>query len=97
MFLIGLNSEESMSEETKNPLPIVSRTSAGLRNALFDELDNLRAGTTNATKANATARIAAAIVGTVEMELEVHRVMSKLPKDQQVMTSLPPLTLAGNE
>ena len=45
-----------MTDET-TPAPAVARTSAGLRNALFDELDGLRSGTTNATKANATAKL----------------------------------------
>lgn len=34
------------------------RTSAGLRDALFDELDSLRNGTTNPAKANAVAKLA---------------------------------------
>lgn len=82
------------TETPTTPLPIVPRTSAGLRNALFDELDGLRGGTTNATKANATAKLAAAIVSTVEMELEVHKVMNKLPKDRPAAATLPPLVLS---
>jgi hypothetical protein len=82
--------------ETENQTQVmVPRTSAGLRGALFDELDSLRGGKSNAAKANATAKLASAIVATVEMELEVHRTMAKVPKTDQVPASLPPLTLAA--
>ena len=74
----------------------VARSSAGLRSALFDELDSLRAGRSNAAKANATAKLASAIVSTVEMELEVHRTMAKVPKSDQPIASLPVLQLAAN-
>lgn len=81
-----------MTKEAKAPIP---RTSAGLRDALFEEMDALRNGTTNSTKANATAKIAMAIVGTVEMELAVHKVMSKIPQDQPKIGSLPTLSLTS--
>ena len=76
-------------------MPAIPRTSAGLRNALFDELDGLRSNRTNATKANATAKLALAIISTVEMELEVHKTMNRLPKDRPDTVALPPLAL-GN-
>ena len=85
--------------ETENGVvqAVVPRTSAGLRGALFDELDSLRGGKSNASKANATAKLALAIVSTVEMELEVHRQMNKLPKGgEQIPATLPPLALAAN-
>ena len=72
---------------------VVPRTSAGLRTALFDELDSLRLGTSNPAKANATAKLATAIVSTVEMELEVQRTMHKLPKSQAA--ELPSLALTA--
>jgi hypothetical protein len=51
----------------------VTRTSAGLRDALFDEIDGLRAGTSDGPRANAIARIAGEIVNTVHMEIAVQR------------------------
>jgi hypothetical protein len=56
--------------EVGNP---VSRSSAGLRDAIFDEIDAIRNGTGNPTRANAVAKLAAGIVETVRMELEVQR------------------------
>jgi hypothetical protein len=39
----------------KRKLPLVVRTLADLRSALFDELDRMRCGKSNATDANAIA------------------------------------------
>lgn len=58
--------------------PIV-RTSAGLRDAIFDEIDSIRAGTSNPTRANAVAKLATGIVETVRMEIEVQRHLKQNP------------------
>lgn len=60
------------TNQKKSPVfAVADRTSAGLRSALFDELDGLRDGTINATRANAVAKLATTIVETVRMELDV--------------------------
>ena len=51
----------------------VQRTSAGLRDVIFDEIDAVRNGTSNPTRANAIAKLATGIVETVRMEIEVQR------------------------
>lgn len=51
----------------------IARTSAGLRDAIFDEIDAIRAGESNPTRANAVAKLATGIVETVRMEIEVQR------------------------
>lgn len=62
--------------------PIV-RTSAGLRDAIFDEIDCIRNGSSNPTRANAVAKLAAGVVETVRMELEVQRhLRSHRPTDK---------------
>lgn len=53
------------------------RTSAGLRDALFDELDNLRNGTSNPAKANAIAKLSDQVISTVKMELDVQKHIAK--------------------
>lgn len=58
--------------EAVNATPI-SRTSAGLRDAIFDEMDSIRNGTSNPTRANAVAKLAGSIVETVRMEIEVQK------------------------
>lgn len=75
----------------------IARTSAGLRDAIFDEIDAIRKGDSNPTRANAVAKLAAGIVDTVRMDLEVKRfaisaanstkaieVSSPLPSDLQL-------------
>lgn len=62
---------------TKHPntdnVPEVGRTSAGLRDALFDEIDAIRNGSSNPTRANAVAKLAGGVVDTVRMEMEVQK------------------------
>lgn len=60
------------TEIENTPAP-VTRTSAGLRDAIFDEIDAIRNGTSNPTRANAVAKLATGVVETVRMELEVQR------------------------
>lgn len=62
--------------KTVNTKPVV-RTSAGLRDALFDELDALKSGETNPAKANATAKLAGGIIDTVKMEMDVQKHVAK--------------------
>lgn len=57
--------------KTETPTKMTQRTSAGLRGSLFDELDGLRKGTVNATRANAVAKLATTIIETVRVELDV--------------------------
>jgi hypothetical protein len=79
----------------KVEMPTVVRTSAGLRDALFDELDRMRKGETNASNANAVARLADQICNTVHMELEVHRHLAKLPDGKGAVVKMPePLSLS---
>lgn len=61
-----------MTKATKGLAP-VSRSSAGLRDAMFDEIDALRDGTGNPTRANAVSKLAMTIVETVNMEMAVQR------------------------
>jgi hypothetical protein len=66
-------------EPASNP---IVRTSAGLRDAIFDEIDSIRNGSSNPTRANAVAKLAAGVVETVRMELEVQRhLRSHKPSD----------------
>ena len=68
------------TEKVENAAPVV-RTSAGLRDALFDALDGLRNGSTNAATANAVAKLADQVVQTVHMELAVQKHAAIRPKE----------------
>jgi hypothetical protein len=78
------------NETTKAMSPIV-RTSAGLRDAIFDELDAIRAGASNPTRANAVAKLATSIVETVHMEVEVQRHLRQHPIVSDVVQAAPVL------
>ena len=52
------------------------RTSAGLRNVLFSELEELRAGTGDPTRALAVARLAQQIVSVARTEMEFQRMIT---------------------
>lgn len=61
----------------------VTRTTAGLRTALLDELDALRGGSSNPSRANAIARLIGGTVETLRVELDVKRYLSGAGKDGQ--------------
>lgn len=51
-------------------LAAVRRTSVGLRDALFDELDSLRLGTSDRERATAVGKLAAQIIAVTRLEME---------------------------
>lgn len=61
-------------QEQVNP---IARTSAGLREAIFEEIDNVRRGVSNPTRANAISKLVMSMVETVRMELEVQRFVNQ--------------------
>jgi hypothetical protein len=67
-----MENKMTTKKETAPSTPI-ARTSAGLRDAIFDEMDAIRNGSSNPTRANAVAKLAGSIVETVRMEIEVQR------------------------
>jgi hypothetical protein len=69
----------------------VTRDSQGLRNILFDEIDFLRAGTSNPTRANAIAKMVAGVVETVELEMTVQ---DHLNRSAQILDGKAPVTSA---
>lgn len=79
-----------MAKATNGHSNPVTRTSAGLRDAIFDEIDSIRAGTSNPTRANAVAKLATGIVETVRMEIEVQRHLR-----QSAGTPVPEHTVPG--
>lgn len=74
----------------------VPRTTMGLRDALFDELDSLRNGKTNPQRANAVARTAQAIVGAAKLDLDYEKLNLSLSKKGQLRDTQIVLKL-GNE
>jgi hypothetical protein len=54
-------------------LPPVARTSAGLRDALFDAIDGVRSGKLDPHRAKALAGLAREVVNTVKLEIDIHK------------------------
>ena len=75
----------------------VNRTSQGLRDILFDEIDFIRAGTSNPTRANAIAKMVGGVVETVEMEMIVDNHLRRAASNTDVptMAALPQVSLNG--
>jgi hypothetical protein len=58
----------------------MDRTSSGLRNALFDEIDSLRSGASNPARARSLAMLANTALKSVSVEIEFHRYVSDVSK-----------------
>jgi hypothetical protein len=60
----------------------MKRTSVGLRDALFDEIDSLREGSSNAARARSLAMLANTALKSVEVEIEFHKYVSDVSKHE---------------
>lgn len=67
----------------------IVRTSAGLREALFDAMENLRDGNIEANDAKALASLSQQICNTVSLEIEVAKLKHEHPKDPDVLSPKP--------
>ena len=57
-------------------LPKSQRTSGGLRDVLFDEIDALRRGESNPARARSVAMLANSVLQSVVAEIEYHKFVS---------------------
>ena len=71
------------NKKPNNELP-VGRTSGGLRNALFDEIDALRNGSSNAARARSVAMLANSILQSVSAEIEYHKYVCDATKGTSI-------------
>lgn len=54
-------------------MPSVTRTTKGLRDAIFDEIDEIRAGSDNYQKAHTISKLAGQIVNIARAEMAFHK------------------------
>jgi len=54
----------------------MDRSSLGLRNVLFEEIDSLRNGNSNPARARALSLLANTVLKSVEIEIEFHKYVS---------------------
>lgn len=69
------------------------RTTTGLRDILFDEIDHLRSINGDPQRAQAVGRLAREIIGTARLEMEFHRLGNALGKDADAI--LKPVALGS--
>jgi hypothetical protein len=87
--LRGINMTAKRQELDDKPPKTIARTSAGLRDAIFDEIDALRNGKSNPTRANAVAKLATGVIDTVRMEMEVQRFAQQMEIDRKTLEQHP--------
>lgn len=71
-----------MAPPTRSP---VKRTSAGLRDALFDAIEKVRDGDMMAEDAKAISGLAAQICNTVQLEISVAKLRTEYPADTKLL------------
>lgn len=71
----------------------MSLTSAGLREVLFDEITQLRAGKIDANRAQATAKLAQQVLNSVSLELAAARIIGN--RSDSPDRKIPNLRLVG--
>lgn len=71
------------------------RTTHGLRDILFDEIDRMQGENADPTRATAVAGLAKQIIATAKVELEFHRTLANINKDGGNV-SLGTLSLGSN-
>lgn len=59
----------------------VIRSSSGLRDVLFDEIDSLRNGESNPARATALAKLSVQIINSVTMEIQYNKYLAAANKD----------------
>lgn len=80
---------------TKARTKPISRTTHGLRDILFDEIERMRGPEADPTRALAVANLSKQIIGTTKVELEFHRTIANLA-DSGTNVSLGTLALGSS-
>lgn len=73
----------------------VVRSTKGLRDALFDEMDALRHGRSNPHVASAQAKLAVQIINSVRLDIEYQKHIQSTPDSKGIGMSINPILL-GN-
>ncbi len=68
---------------------MIERTSAGLANVMFEELESLKKGSSTPQQASAKARVANTIIAVSRLEMDYARFVSAERSDEKGLPSLP--------
>lgn len=78
-----------MKTNKKADIPRTVRTSEGLRDTLFDELDKLRAGESEPMRASAVAKLAVQIINSAMIEVHLGRTSFSLGSQAEALRVRP--------
>jgi hypothetical protein len=70
-----------VSDDSLLPVP---KTSEGLRDALFDEINGLRAGTTSPQKARAISLLASHVIDSLRVQIQHGRLLLDSDRNREV-------------
>lgn len=85
-----------MSAVRMKQIKPIERTSAGLRDALFEAMDNLRNGEIEPMEAKALSSLAKEICQTVKLEIDVQKLRAMYPSEAKLIVPKPlPLGSSG--
>ena len=73
------------------------RSTSGLRDMLFDTIDDVRAGRIKASEASQIASVAKTIVMTADLELRVQRQAKDMGGETDAIRMLPPVVVLGKD
>lgn len=85
----GVKSVARASERSVEQKKKISRTSSGLRDALFDAIERVRDGDMASEDAKAISGLASQIVNTVQLELNVAKLRTQYPADAKLIVPAP--------
>lgn len=66
-------------------LPPVPKTAEGLRDALFDELNRLRDGSTSPQHARAVCNVARQVIESIRVQVQAQRLIKEMKKQKPVL------------
>lgn len=90
-FVSALRAERGLPKKADTPL-VKGRTSAGLRDMLFDCIEAVHKGEMTSGEAQSIAQLTKQILQTVETEIKVQKLRNDFPADTK-LTLPQPLTL----
>lgn len=92
MQKVSADDKPYKSFRDNQPQKKIGRTSAGLRDALFDAIEMVRSGDMSSGDAQAIALLSGSICKTVQLEIEVAKLRTEYPADAKLIIPTP-LTL----
>jgi hypothetical protein len=69
---------------SKNEVLIIPKTIEGLRDALFDEINDIRAGRSSLQRARAVAQLASKAIDSIRVQIQYGRLISQANNEKPI-------------